>query len=58
MACPETYLEVLEAYWGGRDRLQLTVGARTLIEETLGNFLYILFLFLFLFLLPFFWRQL
>ena len=36
-AGPETYLEVLEAYRGGRGRLWLTMRARTLIEEAPGN---------------------
>ena len=37
-AGPETYLEVLEPYWGGGSWLWLTVGTRTLIEEAQGIF--------------------
>ena len=42
---PETYLEVLEAYWGRRGMLWLTLGTRTLIEEAPGKFLLFNFFF-------------
>lgn len=46
-ADPESYLEVLSASWGGRGRLWLTVGARTLTEEAPRKYSYYYYYFLF-----------